>query len=527
MRREAILHALALCCASEIRIFGTLPPAVTHITADSRNIEPNGCFVAIRGLRIDAHTFIPFALKRGAALIIGELPPHPQWYDKAAYIQVPNSRAALAHLAAAFYGYPSRHLLTVGVTGTDGKTTTSTLIAAILRAAGYATGLIATTGALIGDRTVDTGFHVTTPDAPALQQYLHDMVRHGLQAVVLESTSHGLHQRRVDAVDFDVAVVTNITHEHLDYHGTWENYLAAKKRLFTLLTQSVTKPGTPKVAVLNRDDRSYPHLRDVRADRVLTYGRNNRADVHPLDVIQSPQHTFLRVHTHGRVFPVESDLIGEFNVYNLLAAITVGIGLDLPVEAIQRGIASVRGIVGRLERIDEGQDFLALVDFAHSPAALERALHTLREITSGRLIAIFGSAGLRDVAKRYLMGRIGAELADFVILTAEDPRTEPLDLILEEMARGARAGGGVEGQTFWRIPDRLEAIYRGIQMAQAGDTVAVFGKGHERSMCFGDVEHPWSDQETMRWALKVRLHGPSQAGPPPFRLPTTSDIEKQ
>ncbi len=505
------------------RVYGRRDVAVHDLVTDSRRVRPGACFVAIRGVNVDAHRFIPQALAAGATVVVGEEPPQPEWLARAVYVHVPHSREALAALAAAWYGYPSEHLLVVGVTGTDGKTTTSTLVASVLEAGGRPTGLIATTGARIGAQVVDTGFHVTTPDALTVQRYLRQMVDAGLQAAVVESTSHGLDQRRVDAVAFDVAVVTNVTHEHLDYHGTWENYMAAKARLFALTAEAPRKPGVPKVAVLNRDDRSYRYLKDMAVDRVITYGRDPSADVYPEDVTITPQGTRLRVHTPAGRLVVTSALIGDFNVYNLLAAVAVGVGLEVPPDAIRAGIAAVRGIEGRLEPLDEGQEFLAVVDFAHSPVALERALQTLRALTAGRLIAVFGSAGLRDVAKRYLMGRIAAQHADRVILTAEDPRTESLDAILAEMARGARDGGGIEGETFWRIPDRQEAILRAVQMAQRGDTVAVFGKGHERSMCFGTTEYPWYDRDALRWALRVRLHGREAAGPPPFRLPTWRD----
>ncbi len=501
-------------------LHGTANRCVTAVVADSRQVRAGACFVAVRGVNVDGHRFIPQALDAGASVIVGEDPPQEEWRARATYLRVPNSREALAHLAAAWYDHPSRDLLVVGVTGTDGKTTTSTLIASVLEAAGWPTGRITTTGARVGDRELDTGFHVTTPPAPEVQRYLRQMVDAGVKAAVLESTSHGLDQRRVDAVAFDVAVVTNVTHEHLDYHGTWEAYMAAKARLFDLMAHSPRKAGIPKVAVINRDDTSYFHLKDTPADRVLTYGMGDDAEVRPASVEVGSEGTRVHALTPAGSVHIESPLIGEFNVYNILAAVATGVGLGLPLDAVAEGVRRVHGVPGRMERVHEGQDFLAVVDFAHSPVALERALHTLRALTPGRLIAIFGSAGLRDVAKRYLMGKIGAQLADVVILTAEDPRTESLEAILEEMARGAREGGGVEGQSFWRVSDRQQAILKGVMMAQPGDTVAVFGKGHERSMCFGEVEYPWSDREALRWALQVRVQGEEEAGPPPFRLPT-------
>ena len=501
------------------QVYGDPDVVVQGLVTDSRRVQPGTCFVAIRGVQVDAHQFIPQAIAAGASAIVGEIAPNPAWASQVTYVQVPHSREALAHMAAAWYGFPSRQLLVVGVTGTDGKTTTSTLIASVLECAGYDTGLITTTGARVGKRTLDTGLHVTTPDALQVQSFLREMVTTGLNAAVVESTSHGLDQRRVDGVAFDVAVVTNVTHEHLDYHGTWENYMAAKARLFFLTANSERKRW-PKVAVLNRDDRSFDYLKEMTVEVQVTYGRASSADVHPVEVEAGARGVQLSVRTPRGLMRVYSPLLGEFNVYNILAAIAVGEGLALSPEAVAEGIRRVQYIEGRMEPVDEGQDFLALVDFAHSPVALERALKALRRLTRGRLIAVFGSAGLRDVAKRYLMGRIAAELADAVVLTAEDPRTESLEAILAEMARGARDGGGVEGRTFWCVPDRQRAILHAVRMAQPGDTVAVFGKGHERSMCFGTVEHPWYDREALRWALRVRLHGEQAAGPPPFVLPT-------
>jgi len=515
----------ALAALETFTLYGNPPAEISRIVVDSRQVTKGACFVAIPGVNVDGHRFIPQAIERGAVLIVGEREPAPSWLEKAAYIRVPNSRQALAHLAAAYYGHPSEKLLIVGITGTDGKTTTAHLVERVLARAGWTTGMVSTIGARIGREELDTGFHVTTPDALDLQRYLAMMVQRGIQAVVLEVTSHGLAQHRVDGVAFDAAIITNVTHEHLDYHGTWEEYMAAKARLFRLTEQAPPKGDLPKVGVLNRDDRSFHHLHPLPM-REVTYGLTRDADIYPLHVESRAEGTVLEVHTPRGNLTLHSSLLGTFNVYNILAAVGLGIGWDLPLPAIQAGIREVERIPGRLEFIDEGQDFWAVVDFAHSPNALKHALITLRALTSGRLIAVFGSAGLRDVDKRYLMGEVGARLADVVLLTAEDPRTESLEHILAEMARGARDGGGVEGTTFWRVPDRQEAILRAVMLAQPGDVVAVFGKGHERSMCFGHEEYPWQDREALRWALKVRQRGAAQAGRPPFQLPTWPNSHK-
>jgi UDP-N-acetylmuramoyl-L-alanyl-D-glutamate--2,6-diaminopimelate ligase len=436
------------------------------------------------------------------------------------YIQVHDTRQALATLAGAFYGFPSRKLRLVGVTGTDGKTTTTSLIYQVLLTAGLIPGMVSTVGARIAAAELDTGFHVTTPDAPDVQRYLALMVQEGCQTVVLEATSHGLHQGRVAACDFDVAVVTNVTHEHLDYHRTWDAYLDAKAILFQSLATSRRKAGQAKVAVLNADDGSYSRLAAIPADLHLSYGLHaERADLRAEQIVYLPDRTVFVAQTPAGTAPVETRLLGEFNVYNCLAALGTGLALDLPLEVIAAGLAGLAGVDGRMERIERGQDFLAIVDFAHTPGSLARALEAVRPMTSGRVIAVFGSAGLRDVQKRGLMAETSVGLADYTILTAEDPRTESLDVILDQMVAGARRAGGRPGRDFELVADRTAAITRAVELAEAGDVVIVCGKGHERSMCFGTVEHPWRDQAVVAWAIEQRQGRTSEA--PPYRLPTS------
>ena len=340
-----------------------------------------------------------------------------------------------------------------------------------------------------------------------LQLHLIHLVAAGTEYAILESTSHGLAQHRVTACEYDVAVVTNITHEHLDYHGTYEEYRATKARLFRDLSTSFRKPDTPKVSILNTDDSSFGYLRGIPADHHLTYGLTSPADVTARDIVSSPEATRFTAQTIRGDFEVQSSLVGPFNVDNILAAIAVGISQDIPLEAMQEGIASVTGVVGRMERIDLGQDFTVIVDFAHTPNSLKRALETARGLTQGEVIVVFGCAGLRDAAKRPMMGEIAGRLADRVVITAEDPRTESLDDIMAQIALGCEEVGGREGEHYWRIGDRGEAIEFAIKMAQPGDLVIVTGKGHERSMCFGTTEYPWSDHEVVREALERRLGG--------------------
>ena len=481
--------------------------AIQAITNDSRRVTEGALFVAYRGVASDGHTFIPAALEQGAAAVVAEREvegvPVP-------LVVVPDGREALAYLSAAWHGYPARKLTVVGVTGTDGKTTTCNLLHSILSAAGRRAGLVTTVNAVIGERVQDTGLHTTTPDAPDVQRYLAEMAAAGMELAVLEATSEGLAQQRVTACDFDLAVVTNVTHEHLYYHGSLESYQQAKARLFHHLAEGYRKPGVPKVAVLNRDDGSYAYLRPIPADRHLVYGIEGQGDTSAIDVSatdisRSAAGTRFTLRGPGVELPLRTRLVGDYNVSNILAAATAALALGVPGEAIQEGVWSVGGIVGRMEPVDQGQDFSAIVDFAHTPNALQRALETARCLTEGRVIAVFGCAGERDVKKRAWMGEISARLADVTVMTAEDPRTESLEAILDEMARGAEAAGAVPGRDYYRVPDRREAIQFAVDLARPGDLVIACGKGHEQSMCYGTEERPWSEHEVLRAALRRRL----------------------
>ncbi len=490
---------------------------IRGLALDSRKVEPGFLFIAIPGTRTDGHDYIPQALEKGAVAIVGTRPlnlPVP-------YVRVENARRAAAHLAAAFYDYPGRRMTVIGVTGTDGKTTTSTLIWHILRTAGRAAGLVTTIQAELGSKQVPTGLHVTTPDPLTVQGFLAEMVANGLTYAVLEATSHGLDQHRVDGSCFDVAVITNITHEHLDYHGSYEAYRKAKARLVELLAETPPKPqGNPRTTVLNRDQEDlFPFLQDKAPGPVVSFGLHPQAHVRAIGVESGPQGLRFTIQGPGFQFPVVSPLVGDYNVSNILAAVAATVGvLGIDPQAAQEAIATLSGLPGRMERIDMGQDFTAIVDFAHTPVALERALKAARKWTQGRIIAVFGSAGLRDKAKRRMMAEISVQLADVTILTAEDPRTESLDNILEEMMAGAQAKGGREGENVFRVPDRGDAIRLAVRLAQPGDTVLVCGKGHEQSMCFGEIEYPWDDRVALRAALSEYLGIP---GPEMPYLPTS------
>jgi UDP-N-acetylmuramoyl-L-alanyl-D-glutamate--2,6-diaminopimelate ligase len=311
----------------------------------------------------------------------------------------------------------------------------------------------------------------------------------------------------VTGCEFDIGVVTNITHEHLDYHKTYEEYRAAKGRLFTMLAETPEKlQGNPRLAVLNRDDSSYDYLHELARVRQVAYSLYPGVDVWPEDVkLLSEGMSFVAVGKNFRQ-PTSSTLVGDYNISNILAAFSASVfGLGISPEVAARGIAALPGVPGRMEHIDLGQNFTAIVDFAHTPNALEVTLKTARQLTRGRVIAVFGSAGLRDREKRRMMAQVSIHMADVTVLTAEDPRTESLDDILAEMADAAVKEGGIEGDDFFRVPDRGDAIRKGLQLARSGDLVIACGKGHEQSMCFDTVEYPWDDRIAMRAALAELL----------------------
>jgi UDP-N-acetylmuramoyl-L-alanyl-D-glutamate--2,6-diaminopimelate ligase len=504
---------------------------ISNIVADSRKVIPGSIFIAASGENTDGHLFISDAIQRGASIVIGT---KQDVVCSVPYIKVVDSRIALASLSAAFYNFPARKMQIIGVTGTDGKTTTINLIFSILEKAGVKTGMISTVNARIGNDTIDTGYHVTTPGAPEIQHFLFKMASSGMDCAIIETTSHGLEQKRVAGCEFDIGVITNITHEHLDYHGTFEKYREAKADLFKNLSRTVNKEKKVHTgAVLNHDDQSYSYLKSVIKVDTMSYGKSEKADFRGKYFKQTAEGIEFtvfrnRIKRNSQV-RIRSKLFGEFNLYNCLAALSTTVGI-MGIE-IETACLAIEGfkpeIPGRMERIDLGQNFTAIVDFAHTPNALKNALGTTKMLRDnnqkyGRIIAIFGSAGLRDRLKRKMMAEISAQYADLTILTAEDPRTESLEFILSDMKAGMEARGGVENDSFRIIPDRGEAIQHGVDLAKEGDIVIVCGKGHEQSMCFGEVEYPWDDRTAVRSAIakKLMIKGPDM----PY-LPTSHKID--
>jgi len=480
------------------------------VTHDSRAVEPGGIFVAVPGEHLDGHDFAASAADRGAVALIVErpLPELPT-----AQLVVDRVRPALAEAAAWWSGDPSRSLTVIGITGTDGKTTTSYLAVAALEAAGIRTGMIGTIATRIGGATVDHEAHATTPEAPELQATLRAMVDAGDAAVVLETTSHGLALDRVAAVDYDVAILTNLTHEHLELHGTWEAYRDAKLSLFERLRRPAGSPGrspgspATRAAIVNLDDPSAGVFIGVSREagaRVLTYGTEAAADVRATHVAEGPGGLRLEIVAPTASGSLDVHLAGRFNVHNALAVVALGEALGLDSAAVRTGIASVARVPGRMERIEAGQPFGVVVDFAHSPASLSAVLDGLAPAVAARgggLIAVFGSAGERDTAKRPQMGRIAGERCRVVVVTDEDPRGEDPMAILEDIAHGAEAVGRRRGHDLLLIPDRREAIAAAFERARPGDLVLLAGKGHERSIIGARGARPWDESTVARELL--------------------------
>lgn len=468
-----------------LAVEGPTDREITGITYDSRRVMPGNLFVAVRGEHFDGHRFVEAAIERGAtAVVLEEESAHN---PLATRIRVENARRALALASAAFYRHPAQQLKVVGVTGTNGKTTTSFMVRAMLEAAGISTGLLGTVQYQIGNRVIPASR--TTPESVEIQDMMSQMLRAGCGAVSLEVSSHALDQCRVDAIDFDVAIFTNLSQDHLDYHHTMQDYFEAKARLFAFLGQ-VNKAGR---AVINVDDEHGRRLvkRLGGEHTVLTYGVSNDALVRAHDVRVSREGTFFEACTPQGQLPIHLPLIGRYNALNALAAVAAGLALGLDLAVIERGLTGMPPVPGRLEPVPVSDPFQVYVDYAHTADALRGSLATVGELTAGRVIVVFGCGGDRDQGKREPMGRVAAELSDFAILTTDNPRTEDPHQVLAQI----EAGFGDVGPTHYQvIEDRREAIERALDIARAGDTVVIAGKGHEAYQEFADTVVPFNDR---------------------------------
>lgn len=515
---------------SDAQVNGAADVEITNVAYDSRKLEPGGLFVAIKGQHVDGHRFVPQALAHGAAAIVYDDPSAmttPESYA-ATFVRVPNSRAALSPIAAAFYGYPGREMRVVGVTGSKGKTTTSTLIAHVLDQDGHTSGLMTTVDFKIGSRWWSNLSRQTTPEALEIQQMLREMADAGCDFAVVEASSHGLSAQwnRVGDCDFDVAVITNITHEHLDYHGTFEQYRRDKARLFELLhgPQPGLRPPFPqlggregeggKTAIINLDDPNAAYFIAAagKAD-VITYALHNPAAlIRPYDLDLHRDGVRYTATTPWGDVEIELGIPGEFNVLNSLAALSVGLSQGIAPESCAAALRAVPGINGRMERVELGQPFTVVVDYAHNPDSFEQVMGMMRPLTDGKLISVFGSAGERDHEKRTIQGAISGRYCDLSIIADEDPRDEDREAILDEIAAGVRSAGKREGDGYRKIADRAAAIRAAFARAQPGDIVLLLGKGHESSIIYENGRKlPWNERAEAEQALREMGYGRSQS----------------
>lgn len=501
-------HLLAELPQAEL--LGDAGVSIASVCYDSRQAAPGSLFVAVPGFKVDGHDYIGQALEAGAAAVAVQADRQGKWRPALAQpgvpvLVVPDTRAALAGLAAALHGHPARRLRVIGVTGTDGKTSLAHLIAHLLETAGEKTGLVSTAECRSGGaRSPDVG-RFTTPEAPLLLAMLSEMVEVGCRWAVIEATSHGLALRRLDGCEFDIAAITNVGADHMDFHGTSEEYLAAKGRLFAMLDLSAPK-GLEKAAVLNADDPSQEHLSGLTKARVITYGLAAPAEVSAAAVAPAGWGSRFLLRTPVGQAEAGIGRPGAFNVLNALAATTVGLAAGLDLQTIVRGLESWPGAPGRMELV-EGQPFTVVVDFAHAPDSLRRALALLRARSRGRLIAVFGCIGERDRERRFPMGQAAAEAADYTIVTDDNPYTEDRQEIIDDIATGLRAAGKREGHDFALIPDRRQAIAQALAMAVDEDVVLLAGKGHEREVQLADSSYPCDDREVARGVLRELLGG--------------------
>lgn len=481
-------------------VHGSNDVVVTGVSADSRTIRPGDIFVAMRGLADDGHRYIADAVTRGARAIVSEQARLPA--SSIPWVTVPNAPAALGWLAAYFQGFPGRHLRMIGVTGTDGKTTTSSLIAHILDAAGWSAGLVSTVQLRLGSAIRPNTTSHTTPPAPVLQTLLAEMAQSGLRWVVLEVSSHALAQMRVAGCFFDVGVFTNLTPEHLNYHGDFERYRQAKAQLFAMLGRE-PKAGVPSFGVFNADDPSSDSLRAVCAAAQITYGIERKADYHVSRLQLGEAGTKVYLDTpHGHL-EVWTPLPGRFNVYNVVAASAVALRLGIPAETVIDALHEFPGVPGRLQRVNLGQPFQVFVDFAHTPNGLNAVLTTLRPWTVGRLLLVFGHPGGRDLQNRRVMARVAAAGADLVVLTSDDPYDEDPRAILDQIESEIRGAGCCPNRDFLRIDDRTAAIATALRLAQPGDSILIAGRGHLEYTVIRGQKRPFSDVEVARRQLQA------------------------
>ena len=480
---------------------------ISGVTCDSRSVSPGCLFFALRGASADGHRFIPAAIAAGASAIVLEnqedAPSDIPW------VRVTDGRAAMARMAAEFYGNPTAGVPLIGITGTNGKTTTTYLIEAILAATGLPAAVLGTISYRFGNVCLEASH--TTPESTELQAAFRKLADTGAKSFVMEVSSHALEQKRVDGCQFDVGIFSNLTRDHLDYHVNMERYRAAKSRLFSeLLRPDATKPR--RRAVINRDDPSGEAIQKLSACPVITFGIDFRGDVYPMDIRISVNGISGSIRTPAGDFPFASNLLGRFNLSNILAAVSAGIALDLPLEAIKYGIEHHATVPGRMQRVENRHGITLLVDYAHTGDALENVLSTIKELATGRIITVVGCGGDRDPGKRPIMGRIAAEWSDLTIVTSDNPRSEDPLAILGQIKAGVQTlntkefrhdelADGFDAKGFIVRENRRDAIRLAMRSARPGDIILLAGKGHENYQIIGTTRHHFDDCEEAAQAL--------------------------
>lgn len=477
---------------------------VDSIVHDSRRARPGSLFVAVPGFTVDAHKYLPAVAAVGAKAVLVQRGRADAWRDLTgpAIVAVDDTRVSLPAAAAWFYGNPGREMAVIGITGTDGKTTTSHLATSVLEASGARVGRLGTVDTYMPGESGHVTGRMTTPEAPEVQGLLRKMADARCEFAVVESTSHGLALHRLDYVEYDIAAFTNITGDHLDFHKTFEAYREAKGMVFEALETSFGK-GIPKVAIVNADDPSANSmLARAPGAEAIRFGLDARdAEVTARNIHLRPDGTGFQLRTPAGSAAVDMGLPAMFNVMNALAAASIGLAAGLDVQTIARGLTHAPGVPGRMERIENGQPFTVIVDYAHTGDAVRKVLEVLRDVTSGRLIIVIGAAGERDPGRRFGVARAAAEGADFAVFTNEDPRSEDPAAIVREIGRHAESAGKARGRDFVEIEDRREAIAEALSRAKAGDLVVVAGKGHEKSIVYGQEARPWDDRIVTREEL--------------------------
>ena len=483
---------------SPIRVEGPQTAEVCHITADSRTVQEGSLFICLVGATVDGHSFVEKAVQDGAVAVVVSKPVTVP--DHVAVIYVEDTRQALQAAVPFFYDYPASKMRMIGVTGTNGKTTTTHIIAHLLRSQGYTVGVIGTVHILIDDQSYP--IHNTTPDVADLQQILQQMVDAGVTHCIMEVSSHALALGRTAGVEYDTAVFTNLTQDHLDFHKTFDNYLAAKAKLFKQVSASYqVKEG--KGAVINVDDAYGQAIVDVTTSPMITYSTEGKGSMNASDLTVTAKSSQFTLNYDGKSYPISTKIAGMFNVYNTLAAVGATLYEGLSMEEIVKGLATFTAVPGRFELIEEGQDFAVVVDYAHTPDGLENILQTAKKIVDNRILVVFGCGGDRDATKRPIMGRIAAQFGDRVFVTSDNPRTEDPVQIVKDVEVGVREGLH-DDVTYEVIVDRREAIHKAIAEATTGDVVIIAGKGHEDYQILKDETIHFDDREVAREALKER-----------------------